>query len=131
MINNELLNKDPYVVSKKSPIIIMDSKSSVCMAKNGNDTKHTRHISIRMQYVRNCEDFNLHKPVWCEVGLKLSDIGTKNGREDSLNPILLYGVVKLDNSHNTCRIGVIGYIRFCRTMFSVRLYWLYLSIQLN
>ena len=53
MINNELLNKDPYVVSKKSPIIIMDSKSSVCMAKNGNDTKHTRHISIRMHFVRD------------------------------------------------------------------------------
>ena len=36
---NELLSKDPDVVPEEAPIITLDSNSSVCMAKNGNDTK--------------------------------------------------------------------------------------------
>ena len=35
-----------------------------------------------MHFVGNVEDYNLKKTVWCEVGLKLEDIGAKNGRED-------------------------------------------------
>ena len=50
------------------------------MAKNYKDTKHTRHISRRMHFVRNGEECNLHKTAWCEVGLQLAYIGTKNGR---------------------------------------------------
>ena len=41
---NELLNKDPYIVTEESPLIILDSKSTVCMAKNVKDTKHTRRV---------------------------------------------------------------------------------------
>ena len=52
------------------------------MANNGKETKHTRHISGRMKCVRNGEECNLQKILWCEVGLKLEDIGAKNGRED-------------------------------------------------
>ena len=55
MINNDFLNKYPYVVSEHAPLIIFDMKLAVCMAKNGKDTKHTRHISRRMQLVRNGE----------------------------------------------------------------------------
>ena len=33
----------------------MDIKSDVCMANNGKDTKHTRHIYRRVHFVRNCE----------------------------------------------------------------------------
>ena len=44
MLINELLNKDPDVFPEEAPLIILDSNSAVCMAKNGKDTKHTRHI---------------------------------------------------------------------------------------
>ena len=55
MINNWLLNKDPDVVPEQTPLIILDIKSYLCMAKNAKDTKHTRHISRRIQFVINGE----------------------------------------------------------------------------
>ena len=39
----------------------------------------------------------MYKVVWCEVGLKLAYIGTKNVREDEMNPRLRYTMVRLDN----------------------------------
>ena len=45
MLVYELLNEDPDMVPKESPLIVLDSKYSICMAKNGRDTKHTRHIA--------------------------------------------------------------------------------------
>ena len=51
------------------------------MAKNGKDAKHTIHISRRMHFLRNVEEFNLQKTVWCEGDLKLVDILTKDIRE--------------------------------------------------
>ena len=87
------------------------------MAKNGKDTKHTRYINRRMHFVRNGEECNMHKTVWYEGGLQLSDIETKNIREDELNPRLGYDMVRLDNWKNTCTRGVIGYIIFLKTMF--------------
>ena len=39
MLINEYSKKDPYVVTEEAPLIILDSNSSVCMDKNGNDTK--------------------------------------------------------------------------------------------
>ena len=56
MINNEFLNKDPDMFPEQTPLIILDIKSAVCMAYNGKDIKHTRHISIRIHFVRNSED---------------------------------------------------------------------------
>ena len=53
MLVNELLNEDPDTVPKEAPLIILDSKSAMCMYKNGRDTTHTRHIAIRMHFVRN------------------------------------------------------------------------------
>ena len=47
MLIHELLNEDPYMVPKEAPLIVLDSKSAMCMAKNGKNTKHTRHIAIR------------------------------------------------------------------------------------
>ena len=44
---HELLNKDPDIVPEEYPLIILDIKSSFCMAKNGKDTNHTRHIARR------------------------------------------------------------------------------------
>ena len=66
MINNELLNKDPDVVLEQVPLIILDSKSAIYMAKNGKGTKHIRHISIRMHFVRNGKEYNVHKTLWYE-----------------------------------------------------------------
>ena len=58
------------------------------MSKNCKDKKHTRHISRRMYFVRNGEECNIHKIVWCEGGMQLAYIGNKNVGEDELNPIL-------------------------------------------
>ena len=58
----------------------------MCMAKNGKDTKHTRHIARRMSFVRNGEKFKMHKIDWCEGGLQLADIGTKHFSEHDLTP---------------------------------------------
>ena len=91
------MNKDPYVVPEQAPLIILDRKSVICMDNNGKDTKHTRHISRKMYFVINGEEWNLHKTVWCEGGLKLAYIVTINLKEDELNPRLGYYMVRIDN----------------------------------
>ena len=85
MIHNELIKKYTYEVPEPAPLIIFDSKSYVCMAKNGKVTKHISHISRKIYLIRNGEYLNLHKIVWCEGGLKSTDTGTNNVREDELN----------------------------------------------
>ena len=55
MLIHEFLNKDPDIVPEEAPLIFLDGKSAMCMDKNGKDTKHTRHISRRMHFVRNGE----------------------------------------------------------------------------
>ena len=66
--------------------MVLESKSAICMAKNGKDTKHTRHIARRMHFVRNVEKCNMHKIYWCEGGLQLADIATKSVGEPDLTP---------------------------------------------
>ena len=66
MLVHELLNEDPDMVPKEAPLIVLDSKSDMCMAKNGRDTKNTRHIARRMHFVRNGEKCKMHKIEWCE-----------------------------------------------------------------
>ena len=56
--------------------------------------------------------------MWCEVGLQLSDIVTKNVKYDGFNPGLVYAMVRLENWQNTFKRGVTGYIRFWRTVCS-------------
>ena len=68
MLIHELINKDPDIVPKEAPLIVLDSKFDMCMAKNGKDTKHTGQIAKRMHFVRNGEKFNMHKIEWCEIG---------------------------------------------------------------
>ena len=82
---HELLNEDPDMVPKESPLIVLDRKSAMCMAKNGKDTKHTRNIARIMHFVRNGEKCKMHKIDWCEGGLQLADIGTKNVSEPDPN----------------------------------------------
>ena len=49
-----------------------------------------RKLYGRIHLVRHGEDFNMHKTVWCEGGMQLEDIGTKNVREDELDTRLEY-----------------------------------------
>ena len=50
------MNKDPYIVPEEAPLIILDRKSYVCMAKNVKGTKHIRRIFRRVHFVRNGEN---------------------------------------------------------------------------
>ena len=69
---------DPDIVPEEDPLIVLDSKAAMCMARNGKDTKHTRHIARILHFVRNGKKCKMHKIDWCEGGLQLADIGTKN-----------------------------------------------------
>ena len=75
----------------------MDIKSAVCMANNGKDSKHNSHISRRVIFLRNGEKLKMHKIDWCEGGLQLADISTKNIGENDLNHRMKYMMVSLDN----------------------------------
>ena len=85
------------MVPKEAPLIVLDSKSAMCMAKNGKDTKHTRHITRIIQFVRNEEKCKMNKKDWCEGGWQLADIGTKNVIEPDLTPRIKYIMVRLEN----------------------------------
>ena len=85
------------MIPKEAPLIVLDNKSAMWMAKNGKDTKHTRHISRRMHFVRNGEKCKMHKIYWCEGGLQLADIGNKNVSEPDLTPRIKYIMVRLEN----------------------------------
>ena len=67
------------------------------MANNGKDTKHNRHISSRVNFVRNGEKCKMQNIDWFEGGLKLADIATKNVGENYLNAIIKYIMVRLEN----------------------------------
>ena len=97
MLVHELLNEDSDMVPKEAPLIVLGSKSAMCMAKNGRDTKHTRHIARRMHFVRNGEKCKMHKIEWCEGGLQLADIGTKNVSGPDITPRMKYIMVSLEN----------------------------------
>ena len=65
MLIHKLLNKDPDIVREEAPLIVLDSKSTMCMAKNFKDTKHTRKITRIMHFVRNGERCKMHNIDWC------------------------------------------------------------------
>ena len=103
---HELLNEDPDMVPKEAPLIVLDSKDTIYMAMNGKDTKHTRQITRRMHFVRNGEKCKVHKINWCEGGLQLADIGTKNVSETDLTPRMKYIMVIIENCDKTlCKRG--------------------------
>ena len=84
MLTHELLNKDPDIFPEEAPLIILNSKSAIYMAKNVKYTKHTRHIARRINFVRNGEKCKMNKIYWCERGLQFSEIATKNVGENDL-----------------------------------------------
>ena len=73
-----------------SPFLTKFVILAMCLAKNGKDTKHTRHIARRIRFVRNGEKCKMHKIDWCEGGLQLAEIGTKNISEPDLTPRMKY-----------------------------------------
>ena len=58
---HELLNKYPDIVTEEAPLIVLYSKSDICMDNKGKDTRHTRYISRRIYFVRNGENCKMHK----------------------------------------------------------------------
>ena len=55
MLIHEFLNKDPDIIIEEARIIILKSRSSVCMYNNGKDKKHTMRIARIVNSVRNGE----------------------------------------------------------------------------
>ena len=131
ILNNELLNKDPYEAPEQAHIVTPDRKAYIWMDKNGKNTKHTKHIDRRMNLVRNGEEWIFHKTVCFEGGIQPVDIGTRNVREYELNNRLRYAMTRLANWKNTCTRGKKGYRRFWRKMFSEWLDWIESRIRLN
>ena len=101
MLIHELLNKDTEIIPDEAPMIFLYIKSAFCMANNVNDTKHTRHVARIMNFLRNVEKWKVSKIDWCEGGLKLEDIATKNVGETDLTPRMKYIMVRFDNWERT------------------------------
>ena len=97
MLTHELLNKYPEIFPEEDPMIVLDSKSDMCMDDNGKDIKQTRHIARIMNFVRNGEKCKIHKIDWCEGGLQLADISTKNVGDHDLTKRMEYIMLRLDN----------------------------------
>ena len=95
------MSKDPYIVPEEAPLTILDSKSSVYISKNGKDNKHTRHIERILHLIMNFENCRMQNIGWCEGGMKLADIYTRNVGENDLNPRIKYIMVRLDNWDRT------------------------------
>ena len=53
MLIHELLSKNPDIIPEDAPLIVLDSKSAMCMSNNGKDNKHYRHIGRRIHFVRS------------------------------------------------------------------------------
>ena len=64
MLIHDFFNKDPYIVSQEAPLILLYSNSDICMAKNVEDTKHTRHIARIIHLERNGENCKMHNIDW-------------------------------------------------------------------
>ena len=91
------MNKDTNIDPEEAPISILNSRSSVCMSNNDKYAKHTKHISRRSHFARNDKKCKMHKIDWCERGIKLADIETKNVGENDLNPRIKYIMGIIDN----------------------------------
>ena len=75
----------------------MDIKYDVCVSNNGKGKNHTRHIYRRVNFIRNDKNCKMHKIDWCEGGLQLADISTKNVGDNYLNTRMKYIMVSLEN----------------------------------
>ena len=97
MLISEFLKNDQNIVPEEAPIIILDGNYAVFMDKNRKNTNHTQHIYRGVNFVRNGERFKMHRIDWCEEGLQLAYIATKNVGENDLNPRIKYIMLRLNN----------------------------------
>ena len=97
----EFLIKYPDIFPKEAPLIVLSIKSDMFLANNGQDTKHIRNIARIIHFVRNEEICEMHQIDWCEGGLKLAEIATKNVGDNYLTPWMKYIMVRLDNWDRT------------------------------
>ena len=67
------------------------------MYNNGKENNHTRHIYRRVHFMTNGEKCKMNNIDWCEGGLQLADIATKNVGENNLNPIMKYIMEWIEN----------------------------------
>ena len=84
------MNKDSDIVKEEDPLIILGSKSTVCMAEKCKYTEHTRKIEIITYFLRNGEKCKMNNIELCKGGLQLAEIATKNFGEDDLTPRIKY-----------------------------------------
>ena len=91
------LNKDPDTVPEEAPLVVLDSKSAMCMENSGKDIKHTSHIARIMHLLRNGKNCKIHKIYWYEGGPQLEGIDKKNVGEHDLTPRMKYIMVRLEN----------------------------------
>ena len=61
MLIHGLLNKGPDMVTEEDPLIVLDSKSAMCIYLNVKYTRHKRHIKRRMNFVKNGEKCKMNK----------------------------------------------------------------------
>ena len=54
-------------------------------------------LQLECIFLSNGEKYKMHKIDWCEGGLQLADIGTKNVSEHDLTPSMKYIMVRLEN----------------------------------
>ena len=79
----------------------MDSKSAVFIADNCKYIKHIRHIARRVHFLRNGKNCKIHNIDWCEGGLQLAYIETKNFDKNYLDPVMKYIMVRFYNWYKT------------------------------
>ena len=97
MLIHESLNKYPDIFPEKAPLIVLDINDAMCMAKNGKDKKHNRHIAKIMHLLRNGEECKMHKIDWCKGGLQLADIATNNVGDNDLSTRIKYILLRIYN----------------------------------
>ena len=97
MLIHESLKKDPEIFSEEDPLIFLDSNSAMYIYKNGKDNKYTRNIARRMNFIRNGEKCKVNNIDWCEGGMQLAEIATKNVGDPDLTPMMKYIMVRLYN----------------------------------
>ena len=78
-------------------MIVLNSKSAMCMDKNGKYTKQKSHIARIMHFVRNGEKFKMYKIDWCEGGMQLAEMATNSAGEHDLTPRKRYIMAIIDN----------------------------------
>ena len=93
----DLLYKDQEIVPKEAPLRLLHSQYDMRMYKNAKYATHSRHISRIMKFVRNGENCKMQNIDWCEGGLQLADIATKNVGQHDVTPRMRFIMIRLDD----------------------------------